>query len=105
MSNRIAANIARASPLTSTSISFVCGSGDCGNGLTIPFGAAANRAARSFRQTSSEMEDHTGHDPDNHDRACCAPGRPPGGEESAAAAAGEAHEAAPAGEAAAPPPA
>src|ERR1700761_8215168 len=79
----MAANIARASPLTSTSDSFVSGTGGRLNGLTIPGAAAAKGPRPRVRQTSSPMEDGSSSHPDNGGHACCAPGRAPGGAEAA----------------------
>src|ERR1700761_5121032 len=84
----MAANIARASPLTSTSDSFVSGTGGRLNGLTIPGAAAAKGPRPRVRQTSSPMEDGSSSHPDNGGHACCAPGRAPGGAEAAGPARG-----------------
>src|SRR6201996_3074707 len=86
ITNRMAANIARASPLTSTSDSFCSEVWGRLNRLTIPGAAAAKGPRPRVRQTSSPMEEPTSSHPDNAAHACCAPGRAPSGVEAAAPA-------------------
>src|SRR5690349_8900258 len=72
MINRMAANIARASPLTSTSLSFASGPGTAETASGASFGGESPSPA-VIRHTECRM--------DEHDHACCAPGRAPGGDE------------------------
>src|SRR5271156_1733991 len=74
MSNKMAANIARASPLTSTSVSFV---------WWTPSGGVETALRCRFRRRHAVPSRRFGRlvRMDEHDHACCAPGRAPSGEE------------------------